>query len=494
MTFGDAIRLALTNLGHAKLRSALTMLGVSIGIASLAGMVSLGVGLEESLMSRFTSSGMFDSITVMPAAVGGRFGGMGGGRGRRGGGGARMMPSPSATPQPEGARVQLNDDALAKIAALPDVKVVNPNVNVPLQTSFKDYSELTFAAGIPLTSAGQGPFEALTAGTFFANEQDMACMITLDFARRISDQDPKSLIGQTINVSYAIGAAAGAPPRGAASGATSATGATSSPTATPTATPVPVVSGGFAAIAAGMQVQRRDEACPIVGIVERQSAPGMGPNISSLMIPLAKARTIESVQVTNAESLLRRPTDARTYNSVSVKVSSAKRTQDVEDRIKALGFTAISLNDALRGAKRVFLILDIVLSLIGSIALTVSSLGIMNTMVMSILERTREIGIMKAIGGDDGDIRRIFLIEASVIGLLGGMAGVALGWIVGRLINFGANIYIESQGGTRGDLFSMPFWLIAGAIGFSVLVSLLAGSYPARRAARLDPIQALRHD
>ena len=159
-----------------------------------------------------------------------------------------------------------------------------------------------------------------------------------------------------------------------------------------------------------------------------------------------------------------------------------------------MGFQAFSLNDALQGAKRAFIILDIVLSLIGSIALAVSSLGIVNTMVMSILERTREIGIMKAIGGSDGDIRRIFLIEASAIGLFGGLTGVVLGWLVGRIINIGANIYIQQQGGTPGNLFSLPVWLIGGAIGFSIVVSLLAGSYPAARAARLDPIQALRHD
>jgi putative ABC transport system permease protein len=118
----------------------------------------------------------------------------------------------------------------------------------------------------------------------------------------------------------------------------------------------------------------------------------------------------------------------------------------------------------------------------------------MNTMVMSILERTREIGIMKAIGGSDGDIRRIFLIEAAAIGLMGGIAGVMLGWLVGRVINFGANQYIVSQGGTAGNLFSLPLWLIGAAIGFAIFVSLAAGSYPAGRAARLDPIQALRHD
>ena len=155
------------------------------------------------------------------------------------------------------------------------------------------------------------------------------------------------------------------------------------------------------------------------------------------------------------------------YNALIVKVTHAQAAQDVEDQIKKMGFSAFSLNDALQGAKRAFIILDIVLSLIGSIALAVSSLGIMNTMVMSILERTREIGIMKAIGGSDGDIRRIFLIEASAIGFFGGVAGVVLGWLVGRIINIGANIYIQHQGGTPGNLFSLPFWLIGGAIGFS---------------------------
>ena len=110
------------------------------------------------------------------------------------------------------------------------------------------------------------------------------------------------------------------------------------------------------------------------------------------------------------------------------------------------------------------------------------------------LERTRGIGIMKAIGGSDSDVRRISLIEASASGVLGGITGLFLGWLVGRIIHFGANQYIVSQGGTAGNLFSLPIWLIAAALGFAVVVSLAAGAFPARRAARLDPIQALRHD
>jgi putative ABC transport system permease protein len=250
-----------------------------------------------------------------------------------------------------------------------------------------------------------------------------------------------------------------------------------------------------AEVVAGTSVQRAEESYRIVGIVERETGPGGGSVVSPLMIPLAKARAMSANAIAGPPGLM--PPDRgqrRTYASVTVKVTQPQHTQEVEDRIKQMGFSAFSLIDALAGAKRAFIILDIILSLVGSIALAVSSLGIVNTMVMSILERTREIGVMKAIGGSDGDIRRIFLIEASAIGLMGGVTGVILGWVVGRLINFGANMYIQNQGGTAGNLFSLPFWLIGGAIVFSIAISLLAGMYPAGRAARLDPIHALRHD
>jgi len=245
-----------------------------------------------------------------------------------------------------------------------------------------------------------------------------------------------------------------------------------------------------------LQLQRAEARYTVVGIVEREPGPGGLPGaiLSGLMIPLAKAREMGAVDVGSLQSLFRGADQGKSYMSATVKVTHAQFTDDVENQIKEMGFMAFSLNDALKGAKRAFIILDIVLSLIGSIALAVSSLGIVNTMVMSILERTREIGIMKAIGGSDGDIRRIFLVEASAIGCMGGLAGVVLGWLVGRAVNFGANVYIRSQGGPTGNLVSLPFWLIGGAIGFAFVVSLIAGSYPASRAARLDPIRALRHD
>ena len=456
MTFRDTVGLAFRNLRQAKLRTALTTLGVAIGIASLSGMVSLGVGLQDQFVGRFTKSGMFDAITVLPPQP---LPVILGGTGRRGG----VRPFGGAGPAAEDStRVELNDEALKQLAAFEHVRDVYPILRVPFEAKYGDRSEFVLATGVPMTVRDEGAFQSMAFGSFFANESDTACLLSLDLAKRIDERDPGKLVGQEMTLTYAI-----PPPGGVV------------PIESPLAIPIRRVEARYR----------------IVGIVERETGPGPPASVvSGLMIPMARARTISAELLSAAPAAARSRTGGRVYQTATVRVTHAQRTPEVQDRIKKMGYSAFSLNDAVQGAKRAFIILDIVLSLIGSIALAVSSLGIMNTMVMSILERTREIGIMKAIGGSDGDVRRIFLIEASAIGLLGGISGVVLGWGVGRAINFGANIYIRNQGGTPGNLFSLPLWLIGGAIGFSIAISLIAGSYPAARAARLDPIQALRHD
>lgn len=454
MNLKDTVGLSLRNLKQSRLRTALTMLGVSIGIASLAGMVSLGIGLQEQTLGRFMQSGLFGSITVTSqSGLPGGLAQLGGARGLGRGGRGRGNPGGPSVPGPK-----LDDTALKQLAALDHVRDVYPNLRIPLEVSLDGHARPVSAVAVPMSSKNEGAFQTLTYGTFFGSESEDSCMMSLDAAKEADAANPGGLIGKSLTLSYPAG-------RG---------------------------------VDSGLQVQRIDRQCRIVGIVERSPGPagpgGMGVTISGVMLPMATAKAIDAEIVTNAQSLLRDPTQAKTYGTIIVKVAQAQFTQDVEDRIRGLGYTAFSIDDALRGAKNAFILLDIFLSLIGSIALAVSSLGIVNTMVMSILERTREIGIMKAVGASDDDIRLIFLIEASVIGLLGGLVGITLGWGVGQVINVGANIYIRSQGGTAGNLFSLPWWLIAGAIVFSMLVSLIAGSYPASRAAKLDPIRALRHD
>ena len=170
------------------------------------------------------------------------------------------------------------------------------------------------------------------------------------------------------------------------------------------------------------------------------------------------------------------------------------QVQKVEDSIKKMGFNTFSILDASRSIQQFFKVLDVFLGIFGSLALAVAFIGIVNTLVMAILERRREIGIMKAIGASDADVKKLFFAEAGAMGILGGIVGVALGWAIGQVINVGTNIYLKSQSFPPEHFWSVPLWLVAFAILFSFLVSLAAGLYPAGRAARLDPVQALRYE
>jgi putative ABC transport system permease protein len=423
MRLADTLYLALRNLREAKLRTSLTSLGVAIGIASLVGMVSFGVAMQDQVLGNLLRSGVFDSITVTAAER------AGGQRGRRGGNPAERARGALESARQSGPRVPLDDAALKSFEAIPGVKEVYPDVRVPVEVSYGDLSEFAGATGVPMSARGQGVFQRMSFGRFFTNEADDACLLSLEFAKRITDGKPESLVGKILTLGYAAASTPGA-------------GATGMP---------------------GVNLQRSERPFRVVGIVERQA-------------------------------LLRQLSDRRVYTTVTVKVRRAQDTEAVEKKIKDMGFGAFSIADLLESQKKAFILLDLLLGLVGSIALTVASLGIVNTMVMSILERTREIGVMKAVGGDDGDVRRIFLVEASLIGMFGGVFGIALGWAVGRVINAGANYYLQTQGVPAANLFLITWWLMAGAIAFALLVSLVAGSFPAMRAARLDPIQALRHD
>jgi ABC-type antimicrobial peptide transport system permease subunit len=133
--------------------------------------------------------------------------------------------------------------------------------------------------------------------------------------------------------------------------------------------------------------------------------------------------------------------------------------------------------------------------LLGGISLLVASFGIANTMIMSILERTREIGIMKAIGAEDREIKLIFFVEAAFIGLMGGAIGCVAAVIIDAVANrLTYRFVLKPQGGNYIDFFSIPPYLWLGAIAFAVVVAIFAALYPASRAARIDPVKALRHD
>src|SRR5439155_5080773 len=136
----------------------------------------------------------------------------------------------------------------------------------------------------------------------------------------------------------------------------------------------------------------------------------------------------------------------------------------------------------LHHANRIFTVLKVMLSAFGLLALLVATIGIVNTMIIAIYERTREIGILKAIGSSNGDVLRMFMFEAGMIGLLGGIVGVISGWLLGLALNALIPEYFKSQGvplPTNSAFFVVTWELVVGALAFSTLVGIVAGLYPA---------------
>ncbi len=187
------------------------------------------------------------------------------------------------------------------------------------------------------------------------------------------------------------------------------------------------------------------------------------------------------------------------YQQAIVKVAAPRDVAGVQDALRERNLNSYSMQDALQSINTFFLVLQLILGGIGAIALLVAALGIANTLSMAIYERTREIGLMKAIGARNRDVMSIFLGEAGAIGFLGGTIGVLLGWTVSSVIGLFAQSALAQQGGLFGDgntgsIVYTPLWLFPFGIVFATVVGLVSGIYPALRAATLDPLKALKYE
>lgn len=183
------------------------------------------------------------------------------------------------------------------------------------------------------------------------------------------------------------------------------------------------------------------------------------------------------------------------YDLLTVRTENLGTVTAVTEAIEDLGLQTQSLEAILDVANQVLSLLQALLGSVGGLALLVAALGVANTMMMAIYERTREIGVLKALGSSRGEIRSLFTVEAGLIGLIGGVFGLIFGTLLGKLVDWIAHRYLISEGVTGvGALSVVPFWLAVGALVFAALIGILAGLYPAARAARLDPVTALRHE
>lgn len=471
MKIPDLTELALRNLRESLLRNSLTTVGISVGVASLVAMLSLGIGLQQLASRRLMKSGLFDTVVVTSR------------RELRSFGGDEERNGP-----PAGESPVLDEGARVSIEHLPNVVEAFPDIRFITELNFNDKPHRTMVAAMPASAKSNDAFDGMQ-GTFFSSDTAEEVVLQKSFAEELLGKPRKPGADETKVAEL------GPPLLGKELTMRYAQRMTAPPSPVPPARPSPEPGGLADNIeGAAYSVIPREQQLKIVGIVDLDPESMRGPTRARVFLPLKLAENLHVMQAADLRELSRVASGQPVYSSISVKVKSPKQVQAVEDAAKKMGFNTFSILDATRSLGQFFAVLDLFLGIFGSLALAVASIGIVNTLVMAILERRREIGIMKAIGASDGDVKKLFFAEAGAMGILGGILGVALGWAIGQVINLGTNFYLKRQSLPPEHFWAVPWWLVGGAIAFAFLVSLVSGLYPAGRAARLDPVQALRYE
>lgn len=181
------------------------------------------------------------------------------------------------------------------------------------------------------------------------------------------------------------------------------------------------------------------------------------------------------------------------YTLAKVKVTESEFMPDVRSELIGLGFLVSALSDVIDQANKIFSIIQIVLGIFGVIALVVAAIGLINTMTIALLERTNEIGIMRAIGAAPQNILILFLAESAMIGFFGGISGLVVGFLASEGVNTLFNIVASSFGNGGISLFAYPIWFIGFIIVLSTFVGLVGGFWPAYRASKMNPLDALKY-
>jgi putative ABC transport system permease protein len=468
MNFFDILQLSMRNLRGAKLRAILTTGGVVIGVAVIVTMVSFGLGLRRDALSRFQQLDAFSEVHVYGRSLLSMA--------------ADRAPRPAAanpaqpSAQDEDQRFEkipersLDDHALEEMAHIPGVSFVSPHILFSAYARSNNRTQMLGLSGV-LDSDPSARFKEFAAGKMLDAAHTDEAVLDSALMRAFGYRQPSDAIGQTLEL-------LDAPPES---------------------------DGGSGRTQPDDLVVARTYR--IVGVLKEEEG---GNRLRSVMpvpdvyLPMPEARSWKEAHHDRLNQVALRL--ARKKGSVSeddnvpfttavLRVEDPLALSEVRGRLAALGFGSFSFIDEFKQVQTTFLVINSALGLLGGISLLVASLGITNTMLMSILERTREIGIMKAIGAKELEIKLIFFVEAAVIGLAGGAAGALLAWGIDGLSNRLVNKFIlEARGVSYIDLFSLPAYLWLGAVLFAVLVSIAAALYPAARAARVDPVTALRHD
>lgn len=451
MRYLDLLRMSASNLLRRKLRTILTVLGVIIGTASIVVMVSLGLGLRKSSLAQIEEYGGLTTINVNNYS---------------------WYNSSSGSDDEEPKRI--DDAVVEEMAALPYVEVASPILDVSVIAKQGAYEGWFRIQGMNQKALqmmdmdiaeGELPPDDGSLQLFYGNQ-----VITNFYNARTNEgywdnmevpdvdlmNDPIFLIFDTDAYYQA--------------GGTDANGQTILP-------PKKYIVPTCGLMAGDLETYK-------------ENCNSVFADIDALKAQLKKVfknKVIPGQPTTKSG----KPYKDIYYEEVYIRVDSMDHVQEVQQAIQDMGFNANSNAEWMEQTQNQMGMIQMVLGGIGAVSLFVAAIGIANTMMMSIYERTKEIGIIKVLGCDLRNIRAMFLLEAGFIGFFGGLAGLILSEIISAVINSVVN---NASGGYYEQLSYIPLWLILVSLVFAVLVGMIAGFFPALRAMKLSPLAAIRNE
>ena len=461
MKFPDLLIMSMNNLRRRKLRTVLTVLGVIIGTAAIVVMVSLGIGLNEMTMEQIASWGSLTTIEVYSQSSGG---------------GMQMMGAAMSSQNSESEPNYITDKVIDNFKRIPHVTGVSPVLNMNVVMRQGAY----ISTYVQLKGVSQSYLEQLELaegrlpqpgelGLVFGNG------VIRDFTNaktgkgywdtgEMPDVDP---MGKPMFVIFDMDAYY------------QSQGSGSSSDGTPVKPPKKYMIETTGMLAGGENGYSNYSWYVFTDI----------DGLKAQLKKVFKKGTPIPGQPTNKKG---KPLNELVYNSAEVFVDDMENVTQVQEQLAAMGYQVNSQMDFLESSRQQSNMVQAVLGGIGAVSLFVAAIGIANTMIMSIYERTKEIGVMKVLGCDMGNIRNMFLIESGFIGFMGGTIGVALSYGVSAIVNRFVNM--SQSMGLSGDLSRIPPWLSMAAIGFAVFVGMAAGFMPAVRAMKLSPLAAIRNE